>query len=210
MPKLLIMTLREAEKLDRAVCRARFPARCERAERFAHEEDRLRCLAAGALIHGALGIGEDELVLGSRGKPGVRDGRRFFNVSHSGGFICCAADDGPVGVDIECVTAESEGVLRRVLNEDERNRVREKPSDFSLFWTLKEAVMKAEGLGFALPPQTIDVLPATRGEPVHANGHVWHLRSLFLEGMPLSLCCGHEFEMPQPRFLTAEEAMKRD
>ena len=81
-----------------------------------------------------------------------------FNVSHTPGLVACAVTSTPdVGVDVEIVT--------RRLNHDIADRffaprevadlralpVEQQPHVFFDYWTLKEAYIKARGLGLALP-----------------------------------------------------------
>lgn len=81
-----------------------------------------------------------------------------FNVSHTHGLVACAiAASLDVGVDVEFVErrlthdvadrffAPSEVADLRRLDEEERARV------FFDYWTLKEAYIKARGMGLALP-----------------------------------------------------------
>ena len=61
MTELFLLPTAEARRLDAAFCREHFPARTARAARFRYPEDRLRCLGAGALLAGVLGVREAEL-----------------------------------------------------------------------------------------------------------------------------------------------------
>lgn len=81
-----------------------------------------------------------------------------FNVSHTPGLVACAVTATPdVGVDVEYVKrrlthdvaerffAPREVAALRTLSEDEQARA------FFDYWTLKEAYIKARGMGLALP-----------------------------------------------------------
>ena len=85
-----------------------------------------------------------------------------FNLSHARGMVVCAVADTPeIGVDVEDVTREPDmlaaaraafaaGEIDELLQlEGERRRER-----FFQRWTLKEAYVKARGLGVALPLDT--------------------------------------------------------
>jgi 4'-phosphopantetheinyl transferase len=85
-----------------------------------------------------------------------------FNVSHTEGLIVCAVVwEGDVGVDVEMLddgTAERDcarrfaAVERAALERDRRNG---KASRFFDYWTLKEAYLKARGLGLAAELDTV-------------------------------------------------------
>lgn len=90
--------------------------------------------------------------------PGF-DAPLHFNLSHTDGLIACAVTRArEVGVDVEALDRRGETVriadrffapaevdaLRRLPPEDQRER-------FFTYWTLKEAYIKARGLGLAIP-----------------------------------------------------------
>jgi 4'-phosphopantetheinyl transferase len=145
------------------------PDERQRRQRFAFEEDRHSFLVTRALVRTVLsryagvapeawlfvpnGYGKPEIA-GPDGVPPLR-----FNVSHTKGLVACVVSlDRDVGVDVEHVdrpslslrlaeryfAPEEIAVLRRVPPE-------ELPRAFLDFWTLKEAYIKARGLGLAVP-----------------------------------------------------------
>jgi len=89
-----------------------------------------------------------------RGKPffpGLPD--RQFNLSHSGGFVLCALDAAPVGVDVQTVREPKQATVRRVLSPAERAWLEEQPdraAAFTALWVLKEARVKQTGEGLRL------------------------------------------------------------
>jgi len=141
----------------------------ERRGRFVFERDRHTFLITRALVRTVLsryadvppeawgfvpnGYGRPEIDT-PRGGPPLR-----FNVSHTKGLVACAvALERDIGVDVEHLDRPSLGLglaeryfapaeveaLRRVPAE-------EMPRAFLDFWTLKEAYIKARGMGLALP-----------------------------------------------------------
>jgi 4'-phosphopantetheinyl transferase len=81
-----------------------------------------------------------------------------FNLSHTDGLVAVAIVRGHrVGVDVEDVTrAVLEAVPERHFAPDEVRDLRRLPADeqprvFFDYWTLKEAYIKARGMGLALP-----------------------------------------------------------
>ena len=104
---------------------------------------------------------------GSHGKPGLLPAvpGLDFNLSHTAGLVACALAWGaPVGVDVEhCVRrADLAGVGRRVFSAAEQAALAAladaaQSDRFFEYWTLKEAYMKARGLGFSLPPASFEL-----------------------------------------------------
>ncbi len=100
---------------------------------------------------------------GEHGCPFVREPAEAthlrFNLSHTRGLVACLLTrDREVGVDVEDATravdaprlaeryfARAEAAALRALPEAERGR------RFFTYWTLKEAYIKARGMGLALP-----------------------------------------------------------
>jgi len=86
-----------------------------------------------------------------------------FNLSHTHGLVACAiAVHADVGIDVESVTrAVDEGVSRRFFAAAEQDAIgrapapRERAERFFELWTLKEAYIKAIGLGLVHPLSTI-------------------------------------------------------
>lgn len=139
--------------------------------------DRKRFLAGHALLRRVLGhhLGVDPAAVpivnrcdrcgGSHGRPRVvsRD-RVEVSLSHTGDCVAVALTRGArVGVDVEPVRPRvaTEALARRVLTPTEaaawrRTRAHDRPRVLLRFWTRKEALTKALGLGLALPFHTID------------------------------------------------------
>ena len=179
-------TIRRA---DPAEMEKRMPERMKKAGRYRFERDRLLCIGAGLLMLRVLGI-PDESVLeyGTCGKPSA-PGYLPFNVSHSGDWCILAAGPDPVGADIEKPAASVMDIAPRVFTPAERSWMSESPAErFFRLWTWKESVMKATGLGMNLAPESFEVLPFTRNEPVVLNGRRWYAASGNLDGCVFSVC----------------------
>ena len=89
------------------------PLRYARSLQYSRQEDRLRCLGAGVLLHHVLGIDESALHYGAYGKPYV-PGNVEFNLSHGGSWVILASDSRPLGVDIEPLQEKHLAVANRV------------------------------------------------------------------------------------------------
>ena len=144
-----------------------------RAGRFAFEGDRLRFVAAHAILREVLArylpAAELRFTYGPHGKPALARGEGLeFNMSHSGDLALYAVTRGrAVGVDVERVRpevareltaarfftpAEVEGILS--LPDAAQTRA------FFTVWTRKEACLKATGRGLSVPLDAFAVWPA--------------------------------------------------
>ena len=81
-----------------------------------------------------------------------------FNLSHSAGLVICAlAPDREVGVDVEDLTRRrvDPALVRRYCSPEEIEDIERHGAAwhdrFLQYWTLKEAYLKARGLGISLP-----------------------------------------------------------
>ncbi len=95
---------------------------------------------------------EELLCRGEHGKPFLKGDPFYFNLSHSGGIIVCAAEDTPVGVDVEKLRPFSERLMRRICTPGERTLVeglKDRDKALTQLWTMKESYMKYTGKGFA-------------------------------------------------------------
>jgi 4'-phosphopantetheinyl transferase len=137
----------------------------ERAARFRFDEHRHQFCVAHALVRTALSRyarvepGAWRFSVGERGRPeivaapGVPPLR--FNLSHAGGLVACAvALARDVGVDVEDATrrADIDAIARRYFSPSERSDLARPGSGRDRFfelWTLKEAYLKARGIGIA-------------------------------------------------------------
>ena len=188
----------EKADFDRLV--AEMPrARRERLGRLRRYEDAQRSLLGDSLARYALrrrtGAVARELVFGDNGygKPLLLEPSGLhFNVSHSGSWVLCAVDDGPVGVDVEMIRPIDIGSVAQsffseveyeslMLEPDEGSRLR----SFYRLWTLKESYIKARGEGMALP---LDSFTIVLDGKAPMDGYL-HLRSYRLSDDCIASTC---------------------
>ena len=138
----------------------------------------------------------------ANGKPclaGSAAGRLEFNMSHSGDLMVVAlSDDRPVGIDVEAwrpidrVRGLAETILaaRELAVFDGLS-----PADASRsllrLWTVKEAVVKALGLGLSVEPRSIElpdsVVGGDPGGELAFRGTRWRLHDLGAAGYAAAL-----------------------
>lgn len=95
----------------------------------------------------------------TRGRPFVAPGRHpdrgralpSIGITHSGRWALAAAAAGPVGIDVERIRPFSPALRRSAFNAVERARIDRGPPEpdaaTALWWTGKEALLKAAGVG---------------------------------------------------------------
>ena len=138
-----------------------------RHERFVQEKDRCQYLLGKVLVRSVLSRYHPRppqswtFATTAHGKPVLAeppDERLCFNLSHTEGLVACAVSGaGEVGIDVEnrrrAVTMD---LARRYFAPPEVAFLEGTPAErqqhvFFRFWTLKEAYVKACGLGLSLP-----------------------------------------------------------
>jgi 4'-phosphopantetheinyl transferase len=121
-----------------------------------------------------------------RGKPSVLHGMGpYFNLSHCDGLVACAVSwDFKLGIDVESLShAPSLELLDVSFAPSERAWLRSLPAERrglrSLeLWTLREAYLKATGLGLGEPTDSFafrfDPRRITFGHPTKGEADAWH------------------------------------
>lgn len=145
-----------------------------RYERFYLDEDRqmflLGRMLARALVGATLGISPTEWTWrdGQHGRPEIASPATSlrFNLAHSAGLVLCALARGrEVGVDVEDLRRRpvDRDVVRRYCTPAEIADIQahgDRWHDrFLRYWTLKEAYLKARGLGISMPLAEIGFTP---------------------------------------------------
>ena len=144
------------EEIDRAA-RYRFP-RDQRLFRFAHTF--LRQTLASYLD---IAPHDLQFSIGSHGRPELIGGELRFNLTHTEGLVgCVVTHSADCGVDAEALDrrADQQLLSARVFTVQEQEAFQNAAEDersllFFKTWTLKEAYIKARGLGLALPLREI-------------------------------------------------------
>jgi len=142
------------------------PDERERAEKYKDMEARASFLIgrgmARTMLSEVTGVppADWRFVEGAHGRPEVAspDTPYHFNLAHSHGAVACIVGrDREIGVDVEFFDrpAASQDVAARVCAPDELADINaatdaERQERFLVYWTLKEAYLKARGLGISV------------------------------------------------------------
>ena len=143
----------------RAFCSLISPDRVKKLNSYLKYDDKTRSLhatlLARCLINKSAHFSNKQIVIKTTeyGKPYVNLPDLYFNVSHSGNYICCIIDKNYVGVDIEEVRSYDEAITNRFYTKEEIELIKYSPIEkredlFYQIWTVKEAYLKYLGVGF--------------------------------------------------------------
>lgn len=183
--------------------------RKDRVYRYRRLEDRARCLTAGLMLRSVFGEEAAARIQPSQyGKLILPDGRSF-NLSHSGDMVVLLTDEQPVGVDVEYITPYSQSVAKKVFTVSEQDWLRQQGTDEAFFrlWTGKEAIMKALGLGFQLPPESFEICPdSVCQNPV--RGFRWYLHWLQADQHMICTAALHPGKPTMPIQLTRSHLLQ--
>lgn len=159
---------------------------------------RLAAKAWGCPVH----VREDDY------KRPYLEGCPDFNISHSDGWVALGwSSQGRIGLDVERLRPLAIHEVRQVFNDHEWATISTDSDPLRTFyhwWTLKEAVMKADGRGFHLSPLEITV-----GQDFATVGaDVWHLRKVNLgAGWCVHLATAHPVAILKTEELTARRIL---
>jgi 4'-phosphopantetheinyl transferase len=135
-----------------------------RRERYLREEDRRRFTLGVNLTKGEVarrtGLSPERVVLdrtcpdcgAPHGRP--RHPGLHLSVTHSGDLVGVAVADVPVGLDVEERSRSMAGMDEHIRSAGEP------PGDLYVYWTRKEALLKATGDGLKVPMTELTVSPA--------------------------------------------------
>ena len=126
--------------------------RREQALRYKHTVGRFCCLKSWLMIYDLLDEGMkglmDEWSYNEHGKPFIHHTPYtiHFSISHCKEGIAVAVDEHEVGIDIEGIRHAEPELIVRTMNAEEQAQIHS-DRDFTRFWTQKEAIVKAQGVG---------------------------------------------------------------
>lgn len=136
------------------------------------------------LIHGSKRYGFDNTIL--RSIQYTRNNRPYipgfcdFNISHAGKYVLCAMSPGSrVGIDIENIHVVDFHDFKNCFTTAEFTKINtshDRYREFFKYWTIKEAVIKADGRGLSIPLNTIHAT-----DKINMNGKNWHIHPLEID-----------------------------
>lgn len=151
---------------------------------YRREEDRIRNLLGKVLLIEALkrlGYGNYSLELllyNQFGKPYFSNGFDF-NITHSGEYIFCAMQDGSkLGIDVEQIKDLNFSHLKSSMSEDEWCIINKNMYPLDIYyklWTMKEAAVKADGRGFSICPNQIEIISNCH---ILIGNTLWYLKEI--------------------------------
>ena len=124
------------------------------------------------------------------GKPYLRDCPSVhFNLSHCKGLAVCLLSALECGVDAESKRQFKEKVARRAYSRAERTAIGSSEDHdlmFTRLWTLKEAYVKALGIGIGYPMKEVSF--ALQGGAIRCSKANADFRQMLYEGFVVSVC----------------------
>ncbi len=138
--------------------------RREKILRMKNRKEQLRLLTAGCLLYDALCVSLGlpvgftspfSIGYGEKGKPYLLQYPEiYFNLSHSGAYVCLAVGDQPMGVDIQEQTEIREGIAERFFTASDKQKLsecrrEERQKLFFRMWSIKESYLKFTGTGIS-------------------------------------------------------------
>ena len=157
------------------------PFRKEDAMRYRHREGFTQSVVGFCLVRYALKqldqkVDTDAWSIAENGKPYLREGAPFFNLSHTAHCVAVAVSkQGEIGIDVEQIKARSIGFTERFYSKQEQSTIQASPdptSEAIRLWSAKEAEAKRSGKGVArdtreIPLETVQSVPVTVGGVPH-------------------------------------------
>lgn len=134
------------------------------------------------LLSQELGVSPVEVPLTvlESGRLGCEGSHLHLSLAHSGQLAVAAASQRNIGFDLEVIRPKPSSLLDYILSDEEREHIQalDLDSDRSLFlcWTVKEAVLKANGTGLRRSPRLVRVridLEASIARVLDPSDHVW-------------------------------------
>ena len=154
------------------------PFRAESARRYRRREAYVQAVASFCLVRYALKqldprINTDEWVFAENGKPHLREGTPFFNLSHT---VHCAAvavsEHEELGIDIEEIKPHAAGFAKKFCSEAECALIRsaaDPTSELIRLWSAKEALAKQNGKGIGTGMRALSA-SAAQSLPLSVDG----------------------------------------
>ena len=151
------------------------PRRVRALSRLARAAARMSARSAGGVL-GRLAKDPDGVPLPTNGW--------HWSVAHKPGYVAGVAGTGPLGIDIEPVTPRNRNLFSKIATPEEwRLGHEEEWYLFYRFWTAKEAVLKAVGLGLkGLSRCRVVAIDAPLRMTLEFEGRCWPVAQVYRNG----------------------------
>jgi len=116
-------------------------------------------------------------------KPYFENSDFNFNISHSGKYVVCAgSNQSKLGVDIEEIKSINILDFKEEFHTEEWAQIKDSGNNlttFYEFWTMKEAIIKADGKGLTIPLNDLNL--SNNNNRVKIDQTVWSLHEIHLD-----------------------------
>lgn len=153
--------------------------RQEKAGKMIQRPDKARSVAAGLLLHYAVGDNtgfrwDGNCFIKEHGKPMLpKELGLYFNLSHSGDYVLCTVSDKETGADIQRHERYHDRLAERFFHPEELAYLKEaedRKQRFYDLWCLKESCIKCTGRGLSTGLDSFSVVPLFYGEEIVLDG----------------------------------------
>lgn len=142
--------------------------RIDKINRLVFEKDKKLSLGAGLLLNFVI---KDycekqniscpdfplDIIKNQYEKPILKDGNIHFNLSHSGRYVVCVADNRPVGIDIQKIGKTNVAFSDRIMSEKEKRLFGADTKRALMVFCMKEAILKKQGIGLSCGLNNIEL-----------------------------------------------------
>lgn len=149
------------------------------------------------------------LTFGKNGKPSLAEHPEIrFNLSHCDGLAVCLFSPHECGADCESIRTYKPRTAQRVCSDSELamlEQTEDRDFLFTRLWTLKEAYVKAIGIGISYPLREVSF--AFAGDRIISSKPDMSFFQILLDGHVVSVCVPGD--MPEQNVLTMESLLPR-
>ena len=122
----------------------------------------------------------DSISFTDHGKPYIAYGPEF-SITHTDGLIICAvAGDSKIGIDAEKIKPYPLDIFKNLFTSEEWDSIifsGNRPFTFLKYYTIKEAIIKADGRGLGVPLSNIRV----NGSKVMCENTTWYVNEVYFD-----------------------------
>lgn len=107
----------------------------------------------------------------------------FWSITHKPEYVGAVVAPSPIGIDIEKICARTKSLFEKTASDAEWALADKTATTFFRYWTAKEAVLKAAGIGLKdLSKCRIVRISSDRHLDLEHDGHKWKVEHRFFDG----------------------------